>query len=397
MSQDTQAFAPIDFKTRFPALDGVRALAVTLVFADHFGGGYHGGAVLQRINTLRQHGWIGVDIFFVLSGFLITGILYDTRADSHYFKRFFARRSLRILPVTYLVFLVLLLLTPVFHYQWQWLHFSFLLYIGNLFANYNWSIYNLYSTRYVAANVEFAHLWSLCVEEQFYLLWPLAVWFIRDRVKLIRIAAALSLLALLLRVVMLAHFPLDVADRWIIHTLPFRMDDLFIGAILALLLRGPHAALWQRRISRIFFPAAAGTIAIFCLGPYTQTRWTDSIGLTLIGLAGAGLICSTLRLGTPAGRFFHLKPLRTLGKYSYGFYVYHLLFRPAWVQLFIVTEVHVHSLALNGVLIMGCNFLTVFLVSKLSYELIEVRFLRLKRHFEYDSELAAHKHAFTTK
>jgi peptidoglycan/LPS O-acetylase OafA/YrhL len=160
-------FSPIDFKTRFPALDGIRALAVTMVFIAHFGGGSHGGKVLQLVNEIRQRCWTGVDLFFVLSGFLITGILFDTRNDSHFFKRFFARRSVRIFPVFYLVFTILLLLTPIFQYQWRWLHLTFLVYLGNLFGNYDFSLYELLSANHPTAKVSLGHLWSLCVEEQF--------------------------------------------------------------------------------------------------------------------------------------------------------------------------------------------------------------------------------------
>jgi peptidoglycan/LPS O-acetylase OafA/YrhL len=107
-SESTTYFAPIDFKTRFPALDGIRALAVTAVFADHYGGGSHGNLLLNVLNDIRTYGWMGVDLLFVLSGFLITGILYDTQNDSKFFRRFFARRSVRIFPVFYMVFALLL-------------------------------------------------------------------------------------------------------------------------------------------------------------------------------------------------------------------------------------------------------------------------------------------------
>ncbi|XWK71070.1 hypothetical protein RBB80_17765 [Tunturiibacter gelidiferens] len=88
MSEKARQFLPINFKDRFPALDGIRAVAVTMVFLNHYGGGAHGGVVLQVLNEIRGRGWLGVDLFFVLSGFLITGILFDTRNDSHFFKRF---------------------------------------------------------------------------------------------------------------------------------------------------------------------------------------------------------------------------------------------------------------------------------------------------------------------
>ncbi len=72
-SRSPRVFAPIDFRRRFPALDGLRALAIIAVFCAHYGGGSHGGHILTTLNRIRLYGWMGVDLFFVLSGFLITG------------------------------------------------------------------------------------------------------------------------------------------------------------------------------------------------------------------------------------------------------------------------------------------------------------------------------------
>jgi peptidoglycan/LPS O-acetylase OafA/YrhL len=397
MPEKTKQFAPIDFKDRFPALDGLRALAVTLVFFFHFGGGAHGGRVLRIINEIRERGWVGVDLFFVISGFLITGILFDTRNDSHFFKRFFIRRSVRILPVFYLVVVILLALTPIFKYQWQTEHLSFLIYMGNFFGNHNFSLYEIVSGRNRALNVFIGHFWSLCVEEQFYLLWPLVVWMVRDRVKLLWTAFGISVLALVLRGVILTIAGPVLAETWIFRTLPFRMDTLLIGGMLALLLRGPNAARWQGHCRPLFVVSAALVLAIFLLSPAYDSAWLLTIGLTLTALASAGLIGLTLRAGSNSFRLFYQRPLRVLGRYSYGFYIFHCLYALAWIQLLIVLTNHFHSKAIAGLIALSINFIVTFLVAKLSYDLFEVRFLRLKRYFEYDSEIAEDKHAFTTK
>ena len=385
-----QRFAPIDFRTRFPALDGIRALAAAMVFVHHYGGGAHGGMLLRLMDLVRQRCWAGVDLFFVLSGFLITGILYDTRADSHYFKRFFLRRAVRILPVFYVVATMLLLLTPFFHYRWGWAYLSYLAYVGNFFGNYNWTYYNLVSTSHPAATVEISHFWSLCVEEQFYLLWPIAVFLIRDRGVLLRTAVGLSLLALGLRIAMFVHYPAELATLWVVRTLPFRMDSLLIGGILALLLRGPTAERWQSSGRWFFLTGLSAVLGILYLSPGSNSPWVYTVGLTLIAISSAGLICSTLRTGSSAFQFFRLKPFRILGKYSYGFYVFHLLFRAAWIQV-LLAEAQIHSLAVVGIVAIVSNFLITFLVSKLSYDLIESRFLNLKRYFAYDTEEVAQK------
>lgn len=387
-------FKPIDFKTRFPALDGIRALAVLMVFADHFGGGAHGGRVLQLVNSIRSRGWIGVDVFFVLSGFLITGILYDTRHDTKFFVRFFARRSVRIFPVFYLVVGVLLLLTPIFHYEWRLGHLWFLVYLGNFAANRDFTLYEVMSANQPTAKVFLGHFWSLCVEEQFYVLWPLVVWAVRDRVRLLWTAGGISVLALGLRIGMEMQFSLFTSELWIERTLPFRMDSLLIGAMLALLLRGPAADGWQRSCRWIFLGSMGALLAIFVFFPDDVSPVMMTVGLTVTALASAGLIGMTLRAGSPAFRFFYLRPLRRLGKYSYGFYIYHVLYGWAWIQFLVFVTSKVHSLALGGLIALPINFLTTFLVSMASYELFERRFLVLKRGFEYDSERTEHTHAF---
>jgi peptidoglycan/LPS O-acetylase OafA/YrhL len=397
MQKKVQHFAPINFKDRFPALDGIRALAVTLVFMDHFGGGAHGGRVLNVIDVIRRRGWVGVDLFFVLSGFLITGILFDTRNDSHFFKRFFLRRSLRIFPVFYLVAAVLLALTPILKLEWRAGHMLFLVYLGNFWANHDFSLYDVLSANHPTFKVSIGHFWSLCVEEQFYVLWPAVVWMVRDRVKLLWTAGGISLVALVLRCVMFAMAGPVVAEGWIIRTLPFRMDTLLIGGMLALLLRGPNSDLWQRRCRPLFLVSSGVVLAIFLFAPDYDSGWLLTVGLTMIALAGAGLIGLTLRAGSTSFRVFYRKPLRILGKYSYGFYIFHFIFSWAWIQFLVVLTNHFHSKVMAGVLALSINFAVTFVVSKLSYDLFEVRFLRLKKHFEYDSEIAEHKHAFTTK
>ena len=394
MRSDSAGFGPIDFKTRFPALDGVRALAVTMVFLSHYGGGAHGGLVLRLFNAARLRGTAGVDIFFVLSGFLITGILFDTRRDSHFFKRFFARRSVRIFPIYYLLFLILALLTPIFHYVWQWQQAFFLVYLGNIAANWNPSLYGLPSPTHPVASAGLSHLHTLCVEEQFYFLWPLVVFFVRDRIKLIWTSVLICAACLALRLLALHLWSLDSAVYALGRLLPFRIDALCFGALLALLLRGPSAQAIQRSMKWVFL---AGLIPYLLIQVFSGDLFSPAaitFGWTFLGIASMGLIGMTLRTGSPLFRLFHLKPLRFIGKYSYGFYLWHAVWVDAWIQALIFFTARTHSLLLGGLITLPLNFATTLLVSKLSYDLFEVRFLKLKRHFEYDSELATHRTAF---
>ena len=394
MPSDRNSFQPIDFKTRFAALDGVRALAVTMVFVEHYGGGAHGGAVLRVLNQVRIHMGAGVDIFFVLSGFLITGILYDTQRDSHYFKRFFVRRSVRILPVVYLLFAVLALLTPFLHYHWQWKQLWFLAYLGNIFANLDFTLYGIPSGLSHYADASLGHLWSLCVEEQFYFFWPLVIFAVRDRVKLLWTSAGLCAVAFVLRLVAVMYWDAGTAERWLNRSLPFKLDSLLFGAMLALLLRGPAADKVQRASRWLFLFGLAAMALVTALSTGFDTPLYLTVGITATAFMGTGLIGMTLRTGSLAFRIFDTAPLRLLGRYSYGFYVYHLVWQWFWIRVLIFVGGYVHSKALTGLIVLPVVYVTTFLVAKLSYDFFEVRFLGLKRRFEYDSELRTHRTAF---
>ena len=161
----------------YPALDGIRTIAFLMVFFQHY--------------SSITWGWAGVDIFFVLSGFLITGILFQTRDRPHRFSTFYTRRVLRIFPLYYGVFAVLLLLTPLLHFQWNryWLFWVF--HLGNYLRGFSPSSfpgtsslvrYGALPSRFPWLWVNAGHFWSLCVEEQFYLVWPVVVFSVR-RVK----------------------------------------------------------------------------------------------------------------------------------------------------------------------------------------------------------------------
>ena len=162
-----------------PELDGLRAIAIILVFL------HHSRAQLPVVNMTTFYlgwyfgqGWMGVDLFFVLSGFLITGILLETRETSNYFTGFYARRVLRIFPLYYLVLTAVIVGGSLLNVpkitatlpvpQDRWLYFCYLM---------NWV--GLWRGHFGANSI--GHFWSLAVEEQFYLVWPLIVWMVRPR------------------------------------------------------------------------------------------------------------------------------------------------------------------------------------------------------------------------
>lgn len=117
----------------YTSLDGLRGVAFLLVFIHHYGLTTHcNERWILALGALAGGGWVGVDLFFVLSGFLITGILLDTRDDNSYFLNFYARRVLRIFPLFYGVLLMLLLATSILHLHWRPGHIAYFFYLGNV-------------------------------------------------------------------------------------------------------------------------------------------------------------------------------------------------------------------------------------------------------------------------
>lgn len=364
-------------RKRMPALDGVRGIAILAVFVFHYGITSRPNSLVRLVRVIEHFGWTGVDLFFVLSGFLITGILYDTRNDKGYFANFYARRALRLFPLIYGLAIVLLLLTPVLHLRWKIAQLGFLFYGANIIAYVDPSLNG------IPPYFVLSHLWSLAVEEQFYLVWPLLVYFIPNRVRLIKACSILIGTALLLRIVL--HLSAIVKPPFLYLEMPCRMDSLAIGSLIALLLRGGSNEKLRRLGPLLFgggFVAVAITISIAHSMDWTSPPML-TVGFTLVALMYAGLILVALRDGSYLNRLCSNRFLRRCGEYSYGIYVYHLLINPllrrqlgAYVSL-------CHSTVAGEVLWMIGSFLIIFCISAASFHLYEKPWMSLKSKFSY--------------
>src|SRR4051812_42732359 len=214
-----------------PALDGLRGLAIILVLLFHFTPEGIGATSAEKVlRSVASLGWCGVDLFFVLSGFLITGILYDAKGSPHFFRDFYMRRVLRIFPLYYgvlfLVFIVVPLLHPltrasdqqfIHNQHWLWLYM----------ANIPQALTNAWPLKTGWVNLN--HFWSLAIEEHFYLIWPALV-FLLQRRTLMRICTACIITALILRC--LTYFLWNDTAAYVLT--PCRMDELAMGALVAL-------------------------------------------------------------------------------------------------------------------------------------------------------------------
>jgi peptidoglycan/LPS O-acetylase OafA/YrhL len=361
------------------SLDGLRGLAFLLIFFHHYVLTAHATQRWVRaIAYLSDGGWVGVDLFFVLSGFLITGILLDTREGPRYFTNFYARRTLRIFPLYYTVLAVLFVLTPWLHLQWHLGHLAYLFYAGNLAYVLNPDL------SVVRPAVSFLHLWSLAVEEQFYLLWPLVVMVAARRHRLVQVCYGLSLGALLLRVCLLLWLPRGQAYEWCYTQLPTHMDGLLYGGVAAIWVRTLPLEQALRRARRILlFASGVLVLVLASSGIDFHSVAMTVVGYPALAAAFACVVLLALKTGSPVNRFGNLRPLRFIGRYSYGMYVYHILFWPGlgWIQPWLQSRLH--SAVLGGVCFMLLMLGGTMLMSVASYELYEKQWLRLKSRFAY--------------
>ena len=367
-----RSLSRIWIKPYYGSFNGLRGIAVGMVFLCHFGGtlqGYTGNL------------WVGVDLFFVLSGFLITGILYDSLENPHYFRNFYVRRALRIFPVFYGFFLAVAILTPILHLHIHWNMLTFVFYFGNLvvpFTNltaHNPTIIAIVHHGHLMEVGNIGALWSLCVEEQFYLIWPAVIWWLRDRKRLMNLCVIVSLMTVTLRFYLYFHAtPIEIEQMilyWPIYT---RCDTLLVGAWLALFLRG-HALtqIQLRRMSNclIWIPLPSLMYILSRKHGFLRHPFVGTVGFTLIALVAAGVLLRAIDDDCTLARVLRWHPLSGLGAISYGVYFIHLI--PA-SPLHRLADLHPD---LSNIIPVLWFFMTVA-IAWLSFRFYETPFLRLK-------------------
>lgn len=299
---------------RIVELDGLRALAVLAVISFHYTVGTRLEVAAARL------GWAGVDLFFVLSGFLITGILLEMRHRPRYFRTFYTRRVLRIFPAYYLLLAVYFVCARTMGgpQPWQFwtMHAAFLSSTLGYFHSWSFSApVFVYGGSIV--------LWSLSVEEMFYLFWAPVVKYLQPRI-MAGLVAAMILVAPVLRVWL--HRPW--APEY--YFFPARMDSLAWGAAIALLLHHGGAAMaWLQR--RLLSHLAAGVALLAVLIQFTggelrKNLFFAAFGYTLLGgIFALALTWVVLRAGSSnwVCCLLRREPWQQVGKTSYMIYLIH--------------------------------------------------------------------------
>lgn len=372
-----------------PALDGIRGLAILLVLSFHLNllkslpANHPFDAV---VSTVFSAGWCGVDLFFVLSGYLITRILYRAKGTDRYFTTFYTNRVLRIFPLYYALLTVTFVVIP--HLPAELIPAEKLDRWTRVETNPLW--YWLYLNNFTTALAgSWGHgildvTWSLAIEEQFYFLWPWVV-YVFNRERLLRICLVMFFTALTVRTAM------TLADVNAVSTYVFtlgRLDVIAAGAFVALAGEGPRGMqglLPARRILAVTGVALLG-LSIWRGGISNMDPVVLTAGLSLVALHFAAFIAVMRSLPSDHWlvRLFSSKPLRAFGKYSFAIYLIHVplsalvrdtLYNPHQFLTFGGSKLPGQMLFYIG------TTLLIFIIAFASWHLWEKHFLKLKKSF----------------
>ena len=303
-------------------LDGLRGFAVLYVVLYHFMPAFPGSVVGDAVTVFFRMGWSGVDLFFVLSGFLITGVLYRTKDGPSYFRHFYARRFLRIFPIYYLFVFLSVCILPglgprfpvVENSHWYWLYLS-----------------NLDTELGIPFHPYLCVAWSLSIEEQYYLVYPTLVRFLDYR-RWIGLLVGLVLLSVVLRGVF--YFGFNYPSINVYHFTLTHFDGIAIGGLIRLLvMKADQNRLLLQALVRWTLPCAVAmvTVAAFCfhdirrnsLGPHLSFHPVMFLcGYLLNAVFYAQVLLRCILHEGLLYRLFNAAWLRHLGKYSYAMYLW---------------------------------------------------------------------------
>jgi peptidoglycan/LPS O-acetylase OafA/YrhL len=371
---------------RIPQLDGLRGVAVLAVLLFHYitqQGPTPSGTIAHYLQRAVIIGWSGVDLFFVLSGFLIGGVLMSARLSSSYYRTFYARRFFRIIPIYYLWITAYIFAIAVIGAKIQVLSNSGIrppLDIA-IFANY-WFLQNLGIHGFGGlAGAWFGHLWSLAVEEQFYLVAPLVVRFANPRrLPVILAGVIVGAPATRSALVYWTHSGLGTT------LMPCRADALALGMVTAALWRSQNMRAWlelnRNRLYGLFGLLFTGMILLWFLFPESGTRGMQTFGFTWLGMFYAVvLLLSLSHADGPIAACLRNARLRELGKVSYCIYIIHIVVNVVCHAMILHTTPKI-STAKGALVTLFAAFLS-YGLAKVSWIVYENPLVRKGHGFKY--------------
>ncbi len=359
------------YNRHFPELDGIRGMAISFILIFHCMP-FKGIPIDSAAFMLKNSMWIGVDLFFVLSGFLITRILMGLKEQNKKYLVFYGRRALRIFPLYYfsLVFVFFVLtnnqeikyiLTYAAPKQWFFL--------------YGYNIYIMIKNSFSISDY-LNHFWSLCVEEQFYLFWPFLIFsFTSKKLPYVMLSAVLiSILSKIFLYLMGMNWPVIFSNTIA------RMDCFAFGGLAAYGYINWNNSNFNQRIKTLFF---VSIVVLVVYGVVEKGIRLDSFFTQVLITPVIAVFFSSFIYLIINGYFkflqwlFFLKWLRLLGKYSYGIYVYH------WLLFITLVRLDIFKLNIKNAWLEFLLLLIVTIsVSVMSYHVLELPFLKMKRYLD---------------
>jgi peptidoglycan/LPS O-acetylase OafA/YrhL len=365
------------------ALDGIRGYGFLGIFFAHYL-----SAVIDRYRShpwgtclfyIEQIAWLAVPAFFVLSGYLVGNILFNTRNREGFFRVFYGRRVLRILPVYYiaLIGVAAVNLAHGIHLdQVFWAHF---LYIQNWLPGY--------ISQDRGMRTQIIHLWTLAIEEQFYVTWPIVVWFVRDRSKLLKIIAVLCGLCFIVRLI----------SPWI-HLSPnqsyfataTRLDAILLGVGLALV--ADHR-IFKRMQPLAQYAVVLGT-ALWLISFSTHpdnpdTYYRVCVEFPLANFTVLALVAALIDERSVMARVCSARWVCWLGTMSYGLYVYHYIYHKWFANTFRPRLARHMPDPYADLAITAIGLALTIVLGMVSYRFIEQPILNLKKYLKFGPAVAA--------
>jgi peptidoglycan/LPS O-acetylase OafA/YrhL len=377
---------------RIPELDGIRGLAILLVVFYHYIYGtvpQNAGGAAGLVRTVFPLSWSGVDLFFVLSGFLIGGILMKQYGHGNYFKTFYIRRVCRIIPLYFawlILFLILAWAVSVNASEWRGVIFDreiphfprwgYFLFLQNLFTAKT----GLFGSPWLAPT------WSLAVEEQFYLLLPLVLWFTRPNKRIPLLIFLIVLVPVLRTYLFLFH-----SSVYVYVLLPCRADALLLGVLCACLVREPrHFEKLQRHrlgLAIGFILLGLGVCGLTALVHGNDSRSFTSFEMVTFGFTWMAMFyaCLLLLVVTTStavmAAFFRSRLLQHFGLIAYGMFLMHMAINALVHGLIQGKTDEIKNLTDLGVTAVA--FLVTWFLAVLSWKFFEQPIIRWGHSFRY--------------
>jgi peptidoglycan/LPS O-acetylase OafA/YrhL len=377
----------IKTKGHIPVLDGLRGLAIIPVLIYHFSNLYKPdlSSVDIYIYKIMKAGWIGVDLFFVLSGFLITGILYDTKESKNYFTTFYYRRLLRIFPLYYAALIFLFIVIP-------WVYPSMAIIYNKTIDNQKW--FWLYVSNWYFASqggigdTPGGYFWSLAVEEQFYLIWPLLIYFV-DKKNIIYCTVFVFILSAATRIILLINGFSAASLYCMTNT---HMEGLALGAFLAVFIRQDIVDITEYHINIIKIFAA---LLLACMISFAVIRggfvfWDELVSympMTLLAVLFGCLLLIVIyeKENTYIYNIFNNNIIKSFGKFSYALYIIHVPLG-RFIKIIggdILRKCSGGSIIAERFIFIIISTIASYLLAYMSWHLFEKQVLKLKSKLSY--------------